>query len=107
MFPKITVDNVTCLGPLDCGLCLRECPMTVFAAAPTKLLECRETDRKDYQVYARYYDQCITCNKCVEVCPVNAITVATDRNVAAAPTEDKEEAVAPTGLSTEQTAPAD
>ena len=107
MLPMITVDNNTCLGPLDCGLCLRECPMTVFAAGPTKVLKCRETDRKDYQIYARYYDQCITCYKCVEVCPVRAITVTTDKDVAAAPAEDTEEAAAPTESSTEQPTPAD
>lgn len=78
MLPKITVDDSTCLGPHECGQCLRTCPMTVFIAGPTKVWKFRETDRKDYRVYARYYDQCVMCYKCVEVCPVEAITVKAD-----------------------------
>jgi formate hydrogenlyase subunit 6/NADH:ubiquinone oxidoreductase subunit I len=95
MLPKITVDNATCLGPLDCGLCLRECPMTLFIAGPTKVWKFRETDRKDYEVYARYYDQCVTCYKCVEVCPVDAITVAIDKDESAASAESSAEEPAP------------
>ena len=78
MLPTITVDNSTCLGPLDCGQCLQTCPMMIFIAGPTKKWKFRETDRKDYQMYARYYDQCIMCSKCVEICPVEAITVSAD-----------------------------
>jgi formate hydrogenlyase subunit 6/NADH:ubiquinone oxidoreductase subunit I len=51
--------------------------MTVFIAGPTKVWKFRETDPKEYQVYARYYDQCVTCLKCVDVCPVECITVNT------------------------------
>lgn len=75
MLPTITIDNSTCLGPLDCGQCLQICPMTVFITGPTKKWKFRETDRKDYEVYARYYDQCVTCFKCVEVCPEECIAV--------------------------------
>lgn len=75
MLPEITIDNSTCLGPLDCGQCMQICPQTVFIAGPTKKWKFRETDRKDYLVYARYYDQCVTCSKCVEVCPEECITV--------------------------------
>ncbi len=76
MLPKITVDNSKCLGPLDCGECLRACPMTVFITGPTKKWKFRETDRGDYELYARYYDQCILCDKCVEVCPEECIAVS-------------------------------
>jgi len=82
MLPKITVDNSICLGPLDCGLCLQICPMTVFIAGPTKKWKFRETDRKDYHVYARYYDQCVTCHKCVDACPPEAITVTVNGDAA-------------------------
>ena len=79
MLPEITIDNSTCLGPLDCGQCLQTCPQTVFIAGPTKKWKFRETDRKDYLVYARYYDQCVTCFKCVEVCPEECITVTLEK----------------------------
>ena len=75
MLPTITINNETCLGPLDCGECLRICPMTIFIAGPTKKWKFRETDSQDYKVYARYYDQCVTCFKCVEVCPEECIAV--------------------------------
>lgn len=95
MLPKITVDDSTCLGPHECGQCLRACPMTVFIAGPTKVWKFRETDPKDYQVYARYYDQCVMCSKCVEVCPVEAITVTADETahapLAAVATEEAPE----------------
>lgn len=90
MLPKITVDNSKCLGPLDCGECLQTCPMTVFITGPTKKWKFRETDRKDYELYARYYDQCIVCHKCVEVCPEECITVTLEEASEEAPT-------APTG----------
>ncbi len=80
MLPKITVDNSTCLGPTECGQCMKTCPMAVFIAGPTKVWKFRETDPKEFQVYARYYDQCVTCNKCVEICPVSAITVTLDNS---------------------------
>ena len=79
MLPKIDVDNSKCLGPLDCGECLQTCPMTVFIAGPTKKWKFRETDRKDYTLYARYFDQCIMCYKCVEVCPAECIKVTAEQ----------------------------
>ncbi|RJP69171.1 MAG: 4Fe-4S dicluster domain-containing protein [Candidatus Abyssobacteria bacterium SURF_17] len=84
MLPKITVDDGTCLGPHECGLCMKLCPMTVFIAGHTKVWKFRETDPKDYRVYARYYDQCVMCNKCVEACPVSAITITADEVASAA-----------------------
>jgi formate hydrogenlyase subunit 6/NADH:ubiquinone oxidoreductase subunit I len=95
MLPKITVDNSICLGPFDCGQCLQACPMTIFIAGATKVWKFRETDRKDYQVYARYYDQCVTCYKCVETCPVEAITVSAEEGAALASAESQTEQPAP------------
>jgi formate hydrogenlyase subunit 6/NADH:ubiquinone oxidoreductase subunit I len=57
--------------------------MMVFIAGPTKIWKFRETDNKDFRVYARYYDRCITCNKCVEICPGEAITVSCNAAAAA------------------------
>jgi formate hydrogenlyase subunit 6/NADH:ubiquinone oxidoreductase subunit I len=55
--------------------------MVVFITGPTKKWKFRETDAKDYQLYARYYDQCVMCQKCVEVCPAEAITVTAETGV--------------------------
>ena len=83
MLPTITVDNSACLGPLECGQCLQTCPMTVFIAGATRVRKFRETAPEDYQLYARYYDQCVTCYKCVEVCPAEAITVTVEEDAVA------------------------
>ena len=91
MLPTITIDNETCLGPLDCGECLRICPMTIFIAGPTKKWKFRETDSQDYKVYARYYDQCVTCFKCVEVCPEECIAVTVDADNGDAAKDDEGE----------------
>ena len=88
MLPEITVDNSACLGPLDCGQCLQICPMTVFITGPTKKWKFRETDSKDYELYARYYDQCVTCDKCVDVCPAECITVSFEKDVEASEEEE-------------------
>ena len=89
MLPTITVDNSICLGPLDCALCLQTCPMMVFIAGPTKKWKFRETDTKDYHLYARYYDQCVMCQKCVEVCPVEAITITAETGASDEPIEEE------------------
>jgi formate hydrogenlyase subunit 6/NADH:ubiquinone oxidoreductase subunit I len=90
MLPTITIDNETCLGPLDCGECMRICPMTIFIAGPTKKWKFRETDSQDYKVYARYYDQCVTCFKCVEACPEECIAVTVDADNGSATDEDED-----------------
>ncbi len=90
MLPEITIDNSECLGPLDCGQCLQTCPMTVFIAGPTKKYKFRETDSKEYQLYARYYDQCVTCYKCVDVCPAECITVKLEKAADEADEADEE-----------------
>lgn len=109
MLPEIRVDTTTCLGPFECGQCLRICPMTVFIAGPTKVWKFRETDPADYRVYARYYDQCVMCNKCVETCPVEAITISTREQAAQRDIADEEGAATEPFLqaSAEHPAPAD
>jgi formate hydrogenlyase subunit 6/NADH:ubiquinone oxidoreductase subunit I len=91
MLPTITINNETCLGPLDCGECMRICPMTIFIAGPTKKWKFRETDSQDYKVYARYYDQCVTCFKCVEVCPEECIAVTVDAGNGDVSEDDEDE----------------
>jgi formate hydrogenlyase subunit 6/NADH:ubiquinone oxidoreductase subunit I len=90
MLPTIAIDDSKCLGPLECGNCLRVCPMMIFITGPTKVWKFRETDRSDYRVYARYYDQCITCYKCAESCPGEAITVSVEATAVPAEAQSEE-----------------
>jgi len=64
--------------------------MMVFITGPTKVWKFREADRKDYQVYARYFDHCITCYKCSDGCPGDAITVSVQTAEAAESAETGE-----------------
>jgi NAD-dependent dihydropyrimidine dehydrogenase PreA subunit len=89
--PTITIDNTACLGPLECGQCLQICPMTVFIAGATKRWKFRETDPNDYHVYARYYDQCITCYKCVDACPAECIKVIFEKDTPSDLSDDETE----------------
>jgi NAD-dependent dihydropyrimidine dehydrogenase PreA subunit len=75
MVMEINVDNDKCIGALDCRQCFLTCPTKVFMTAPTKVWKFKETDRKDFAILARYYDQCISCMECVKICPGQAISV--------------------------------
>ena len=79
-FPKITIDQEKCTVPFLCKKCLQICPMLVFE---TKRVMAREERLKEmdpridgnYVLSAPRRDKCTVCNKCIEVCPVDAITI--------------------------------
>ncbi len=78
MHPKIEIDRTKCTFPFDCKKCLQICPQAVFSVTNVKMVRLRETDKKEpgaYRLSALYRDKCTGCNKCVEACPIDAITI--------------------------------
>ena len=80
--PKITIDQEKCTVPFLCKKCLQICPELVFFVTRVMQKEERlkEMDPRvpgNYSLSARRRDKCTVCNKCIEVCPVDAIKIET------------------------------
>jgi len=74
----ITIDYKKCTTPFDCKLCLQGCPQSVFHVAAIKVERGRETNPKEpgnYILHTPFRDKCTGCNICLELCPVNALTI--------------------------------
>ena len=79
MYPKIDIDYEKCTTPFDCNKCLKICPQAVFDLNTLKYVRLKETDKKEpgaYKVTPIYRDRCSGCNDCVDVCPLQAITLS-------------------------------
>jgi len=77
-FPIIDIDLEKCTTPFDCKKCLDVCPTVVFMVAAVKVEKGRETNPKEpgaYAIHAPHRDKCTGGGDCVEVCPVDAITI--------------------------------
>ena len=79
-FPKITIDQEKCTIPFQCKKCFQVCPMLVFHVLRVLSREKRleEMDPRidgNYVLSVERRDKCTMCNKCIEVCPVDAITI--------------------------------
>ena len=79
-FPKITVDQDKCTVPFLCKRCLQICPGAVLRVRRDRAREERlkEMDPRipgNYRLEAHYRNKCTVCNKCIEVCPVDAIKI--------------------------------
>ena len=79
-FPKIAVDLEKCTVPFLCKRCLQACPMGVFHVTRVMAKEERlkEMDPRvdgNYVLFATRRDKCTGCNICIDVCPVDAITI--------------------------------
>lgn len=75
VLPTFTIDHEKCVAPLNCRACLLACPSAVLGARPTKVEKFKETDVRDYRVYAAYRPACIGCMDCVRVCPTGALQI--------------------------------
>jgi len=76
--PMIEIDHDKCLVPFYCKKCLQVCPQAVFDVQAVKIEKFKETDPKElgaYKLKTAYRRQCTACNKCVEVCDKEAITI--------------------------------
>ncbi len=79
-FPKITIDQEKCTVPFLCKKCLQICPTAVFNVTRVMAKEERlkEMDPRidgNYMLSAPRRDKCTVCNRCIEVCPVDAIKI--------------------------------
>ncbi len=79
-FPKISIDQEKCTVPFLCKKCLQACPMAIFHVTRVMSKEKRleEMDPRidgNFALFAPRRDKCTVCNICIDVCPVDAITV--------------------------------
>ena len=76
--PKIEIDHSRCTVPFLCKKCLRICPQAVLLVDVIKMERLRETDPKEpgtYRLRTESLYKCTGCNQCIEVCPVDALTI--------------------------------
>ena len=95
-FPKITIDLEKCTVPFLCKRCLQECPMCVFHVTRVMSKEKRleEMDPRidgNYVLFATRRDKCTACNICIDVCPVDAITIEVPKQEQAKPKVEGEQ----------------
>jgi ferredoxin len=77
-YAQIQIDSQKCQTPFDCKRCLQGCPQSVFQVRAVKVERGRETNPKEpgaYMLFAPYRDKCTGCNLCIELCPVDALTI--------------------------------
>jgi len=81
-FPEVTIDLEKCTVPFLCKKCLQVCPTGVLHVVRVMAKEekLREMDPRvpgNYELFAARRHKCISCNLCVEVCPIDAIKIET------------------------------
>lgn len=79
-FPTITIDREKCTVPFLCKKCLQICPTAVFRVSRVMSKEERlkEMDPRidgNYVLSVGRRDKCIMCDKCIDVCPVDALKI--------------------------------
>ena len=77
-FATIEIDHEKCTTPFDCKKCLQGCGQAVFGVRAVNVVKGMETDPKvpgNYMLGVSHRDKCTGCNDCIELCPVDAITI--------------------------------
>jgi len=79
--PKVTIDYSKCgdggkVDPRECTKCLRACDPAVFIIHESPNMPLDPIDPKFWRITAVWLSLCTRCMKCVEVCPVGAISVS-------------------------------
>ena len=76
--PKITIDAEKCTVPWLCKKCIRACPQLIFRVMAVKIERGQETDPRidgNYRLNTGGRFKCSGCNVCIDICPVDAITI--------------------------------
>ena len=78
--PQITIDHEKCTVPFLCKKCLQICPDAVFSVTRimSKEERLKEMDPRidgNYVLSAPRRDKCTMCNRCIDVCPVDALKI--------------------------------
>lgn len=76
--PRIAINQETCTVPWLCKKCLLTCQQSVFEVRAVKNERLKETDPRvdgNYQMAPGWRFKCTGCNECIDVCPVDAITI--------------------------------
>jgi formate hydrogenlyase subunit 6/NADH:ubiquinone oxidoreductase subunit I len=77
---KITIDYTKCGGetvdPRACSTCLKVCDPAVFLMHQPLNLEQDQYNPQLWQITAVWLSLCTRCLRCVDACPVDAITVS-------------------------------
>lgn len=69
----VQIDNNKCLNPIECGKCMRVCPVTAFRTYPS---EKREKGKiHDNWLLTCFNFECVGCGRCEQICPVRAVTL--------------------------------
>jgi len=81
--PKVVIDYSKCgegiegrVDPRGCARCLRACDPAIFTMHETPNMPLDPTDPKYWRITPIWLSLCTRCMKCVEVCPVGAISVS-------------------------------
>jgi len=76
--PKIEVNQELCTVPWLCKKCLLACTQSVLEVRAVRPERGKETDPRipgTYVLGAGWRFKCTGCNDCIDVCPVDAITI--------------------------------